>query len=158
MSTRFSQSLEMGRLTATGLPKPSREAKFLGANADREKLIFPLQLTTCRMGNFTRLIHTLAICVTIHNVPEKPTVIPVNYIYRHRCFSTFSVLLVANPKKLLYTVANPAPYGVLNREIYTVAYPFLYVSGMYVWPTLSAEYGMDQPGAVASPARGHLKK
>ena len=46
---------------------PSRETKFSGANADREILIFLVQLTTCRIGNLTRLIHTLAICVTIHN-------------------------------------------------------------------------------------------
>ena len=44
----------------------TRETKFSGANADREILIFPVQLTTSRIGNFTRLIHTLAICVTIH--------------------------------------------------------------------------------------------
>ena len=59
------------------------------------------------MGNLTRLIHTLAICVTIHNVGDKPTVI----LYS---------ALVANPEKLLYTVANPAPRGLLNREIYKV--------------------------------------
>ena len=39
-----------------------------------------------------------------------------------------------------------------------VAYSFLHVPGMYVWSTLSAEYDMDQPGVVASPARGHLKR
>ena len=51
----------------TGLPNSSRETKFSGANADREILIFPVQLTTCRIGNLTRLIHTLALlCVTIH--------------------------------------------------------------------------------------------
>ena len=33
-------------------------------NADREISIFPVQLTTSRIGNLTRLIHTLAICVT----------------------------------------------------------------------------------------------
>ena len=49
----------MSRLRGTGLPKPSRETRLSGANADREKLIFPVQLTTCRMGNLTRLIHTL---------------------------------------------------------------------------------------------------
>ena len=43
----------------TGLPNPSREIKFSGANADMEILIFPVQLTTCRIGNLTRLIHTL---------------------------------------------------------------------------------------------------
>ena len=46
------------------LPNLSRETKFSGANADREIFIFPVNLTTCRIGNLTRLIHTLAICVT----------------------------------------------------------------------------------------------
>ena len=41
------------------LPKPSREAKFSGANEDREKSIFSVQLTTSRIGNLTRLIFTL---------------------------------------------------------------------------------------------------
>ena len=44
----------------------SRETKSSGANADREIFIFRVQLTTSRIGNLTRLIHTLAICVTIH--------------------------------------------------------------------------------------------
>ena len=50
----------------TGLPKPSRETKLSGANADGEIFIFPVQLTTSRIGNLTRSIHTLATCVTIH--------------------------------------------------------------------------------------------
>ena len=41
------------------------KTNFSGANADRELFMFPVQLTTCRIGNLTRLIHTLA-CVTIH--------------------------------------------------------------------------------------------
>ena len=49
-----------------GLRNPSREIKFSGANAGREKSVFPVQLTKSRIGNLTRLIHTLAICVTIH--------------------------------------------------------------------------------------------
>ena len=44
----------------------TRETKFSGTNKDREILFFPVQLTTCRTGNLTRVIHTLAICVTIH--------------------------------------------------------------------------------------------
>ena len=47
-----------------GLPNPTRKTKFSGANADRE-IVFPVQLTICRIGSLTRLIHTLAICVTI---------------------------------------------------------------------------------------------
>ena len=42
-----------------GQPNPSRETKSLGANGDREIFIFPVQLTTRRIGIFTRLIHTL---------------------------------------------------------------------------------------------------
>ena len=45
-----------------GLPNPSRETKFAGANGDREKNIFPVQLTTSRIGNLTLLILTLATC------------------------------------------------------------------------------------------------
>ena len=39
-------------------------------NLDWEKKlpIFPDQLTTCRTGNLTRLIRTIAICVTIHRI------------------------------------------------------------------------------------------
>ena len=48
-----------------GLPNPSRETKFSGANGDREALVFIVQLTTSKIGNLIRLIHTLAICVTI---------------------------------------------------------------------------------------------
>ena len=51
-----------------GLPNRSRETKFSGANGDRGIIIFPVQLTTSRIGNLTRLILTLAItiCVAIH--------------------------------------------------------------------------------------------
>ena len=45
-----------------GLPNPSREAKFSGANGDREISIFPVQLTTSRIGNLSRLILALALC------------------------------------------------------------------------------------------------
>ena len=44
----------------------ARETKFSGTNADRKIFIFPVQVATCRTGNLTRLIHTLAIYVTIH--------------------------------------------------------------------------------------------
>ena len=44
----------------TGRPNLSRETKFSGANGNRETYIFSFQLTTSsRIGNFTRLIHTL---------------------------------------------------------------------------------------------------
>ena len=54
-----------------GMPNPSRETKFSGANADREIFIFPVQLTRSRIGNLTRSIHTLALYVTIHTPKQK---------------------------------------------------------------------------------------
>ena len=54
-----------GDARGTGLPHPSRETKFSGANADRKISIFPVRLTTSRIGNLTRLIHTLAVCVPL---------------------------------------------------------------------------------------------
>ena len=53
---------DAGRDCQTRLARPN----FSGTNADREISIFPVQLTTCKTGNLTRLIHTLAIYVTIH--------------------------------------------------------------------------------------------
>ena len=50
------------------MPNSSRETKFSAANAVKEIPIFPVQLTTCRIGSLVRLIHTLAICVTIHGI------------------------------------------------------------------------------------------
>ena len=48
----------------TRLARQNSQAR---TNADREIFVFfPVQLTTCRIGNLTRLIHTLAIGVTMH--------------------------------------------------------------------------------------------
>ena len=58
----------MSRLArdGTGRLNPSRKTKFSGANGDREMFSFPVQLTTSRIGNLTRLIHTLVFIVTLH--------------------------------------------------------------------------------------------
>ena len=46
-----------------GLPNPSRGTKPSGTNGDdREILFFRIQLTTSRIGKFSRLILALAIC------------------------------------------------------------------------------------------------
>ena len=58
----FSLSMKMSRLTRDETAEPvSRETKFSGANGDKEMFIFPVELTTSRIGNLTRLILTLAI-------------------------------------------------------------------------------------------------
>ena len=43
-----------------GLPNPSREeTRFSGANGDRETSFFSVHLAMNRIGNLTRLVHTL---------------------------------------------------------------------------------------------------
>ena len=49
--------------------KPCLETKFSGTNADRGIFIFPVQLTTSKIGNLTRSILTVLsiyVMVTIH--------------------------------------------------------------------------------------------
>ena len=46
-------------MTRDGTAESARETKFSGANRGREILFFLVQLTTSRIGNLTRLIHTL---------------------------------------------------------------------------------------------------
>ena len=64
---------------------PSREIKFSGTHGDRGILVFPVQLTTSRIGNLTRLIHTLLYVMTIHTyihtyIPNSPGVaVSVDY-------------------------------------------------------------------------------
>ena len=57
------EQAEAGRDCRTRLARPNSQARTRTGN-----IHFPVQLTTCRIGNFTRLIHTLAICVSIHTV------------------------------------------------------------------------------------------
>ena len=63
VSIRFSLSIENEQADAgrDGRPRLARP-NYQGANGDREIFIFPVQLTTSRIGNLPRLIYTLAIC------------------------------------------------------------------------------------------------
>ena len=56
----------MSRLRWDGTAEPVSRDQFSGANGDRGTFVFPVQLTTSRIGNLTRLILTLAICVIIY--------------------------------------------------------------------------------------------
>ena len=60
-------------LTRDGTAKPVSQDQILRhERGQREILIFPVQLTTSRIDNPTRLIYTLAICVTIHRFINLP--------------------------------------------------------------------------------------
>ena len=58
--------MEMSRLTRDGTAEPvSRDQIFRHARG-QGNIFFPVQLTTSRIGNLTRLIHTLLYVMTIH--------------------------------------------------------------------------------------------
>ena len=52
----------MSRLARDGTAETVSRDQILRRERDREIFIFPVQLTTSRIGNLTGLIHTLAIC------------------------------------------------------------------------------------------------
>ena len=74
----------MSRLTRDGTAEPVSRDQILRRERGQGNINFPAQLTTCRIGNLTRLIHTLAMCVTIHNTYNMQA--PVN----HTCLFIFS--------------------------------------------------------------------
>ena len=63
---RFSLSMEMSRLTRDGTAEPISRDQILRHARGQGNIIFPVQLTTSRIGNLTRLIHTLPYVMTIH--------------------------------------------------------------------------------------------
>ena len=73
------------------MPNPFRETKFPGANEDREKNIFPVQLTTSRIGNLNRLILLLLYAMTIHtlNVRNNSFLPWWGMFRRSRCVQLF---------------------------------------------------------------------
>ena len=71
--------IEMSRLTRDGTADPSHEIKFSGVNGDREVLTFPVQLTTSKIGNLTRLILLLLYVMTIQNAIQAYTTTSSNY-------------------------------------------------------------------------------
>ena len=56
----------MSRLTRDGTAEPVSRDQILRHAREQGNFIFPVQLTTSRIGNLTRLIHTLLYVMTIH--------------------------------------------------------------------------------------------
>ena len=78
----------MNRLTWDGTAEPIRETKFSGTNGDKEILLFSVQLTTGRIGNLTRSIHTLHICD--------------DHTYIHLYSAMFCVLRTIHDKNIVF--------------------------------------------------------
>ena len=58
--------MEMSRLTRGETAEPVSRDQILRHARGQGDIIFPVQLTTSRIGNLTRLIHTLLDVMTIH--------------------------------------------------------------------------------------------
>ena len=67
-----------------GLPNLTRGTKLSGANEEREKSVFPVQLTTSRIGNHTWLIPSLLKVMTTQGCTLSATLFKVfiNYMIR----------------------------------------------------------------------------
>ena len=61
------EQADAGRDCQTRLARPNSQARTRTGKYS----FFPFQLTTSRIGNLTRLVNTLAICVTIHTSPRQ---------------------------------------------------------------------------------------
>ena len=64
--------MEMSRLTRDGTAEPVSRDQILRHARGQGNIIFPVQLATSRIGNFTRLIHTLLYVMTIHTYIHTP--------------------------------------------------------------------------------------
>ena len=56
----------MSRLTRDGTAEPVSRDQILRHARGQGNTMFPVQITTSRIGNLTRLIHTLLYVMTIH--------------------------------------------------------------------------------------------
>ena len=74
----------MSRLTRDGTAEPVSRDQILRHARGQGKIIFPVQLTTSRIGNLTRLIHTLLYVMTIHTFT--------------RAFLAENVFTISNPQ------------------------------------------------------------
>ena len=113
----------------TGRPNPSREAKFSGANRDREIFIFPVQLTTSRIDNLGRLIHTHV----LHNMQVMrhylQGMVPINVKTVHK--SSLSTPYCEQPRPTRIVVASPRSYCVSNNNNNTLLYKLLHTIEYY---------------------------
>ena len=80
----------MSRLTRDGTAEPISRDQILRHARGQGNIIFPVQLTTSRIGNLTRLIHTLLYVMTIHT------------IYIHTYIHTVVMLLVIGKENTLH--------------------------------------------------------
>ena len=71
----------MSRLTRDGTAEPVSRDQILRHARGQGNIIFPVQLTTSRIGNLTRLIHTLLYVMTIHTYIHPSSMLRSNFVH-----------------------------------------------------------------------------
>ena len=98
----------MSRLTRDGTAEPVSRDQILRHARGQGNIIFPVQLTTSRIGNLTRLIHTLLYVMTIWSSPMATV-----WIDRVR----LPILLVVSlTGKMNISLSPFAPENLISRD------------------------------------------
>ena len=94
----------MSRLTRDGTAEPISRDQILRHARGQGNIIFPVQLTTSRIGNLTRLIHTLLHVMTIHTQEEGHT--------------GFLIHLLSVVRALIFLARRIQPFlSLVDREV-----------------------------------------
>ena len=81
----------MSRLTRDGTAEPVSLDQILRHARGQGNIIFPVQLTTGRIGNLTRLIHTLLYVMTIHTCKVFHKVLFESFILSPNTMNGYSI-------------------------------------------------------------------
>ena len=126
------EQADAGRDCRTRLARPNSQARTRTGKI----FMLPVQLTTCKIGNLTRFIHILAICVTIHTHAVES---PYGLLVERKCISLHklqycNVSCVLDYKPLLYK--SRWHYYCILFLTYLIMYYnvfVLFMSGVPAW-------------------------
>ena len=110
----------MSRLTRDGTAEPVSRDQILRHARGQGDIFFPVQLTTSRIGNLTRLIHTLLYVMTIHtmcnliNTYIHTTVVPLF------CYDWWLCMVIN------ISGVSPRHYTAVDPRLLTSRNPFKY--------------------------------
>ena len=93
----------MSRLTRDGTAEPVSRDQILRHARGQGNIIFPVQLTTSRIGNLTRFIHTLLYVMTIHG----------------KCLRVHSL----SSNQVSYTVSVVISLNIRRSRVFTLDHP-----------------------------------
>ena len=99
----------MSKLTRDETAEPVSRDQILRHARGQGNIIFPVQLTTSRIGNLTRLIHTLLYVMTIHT-----------YIHTYSVYSPF---FLSRDSNLFFCLSVLKTHYLLPGIYYTVYVP-----------------------------------